>query len=279
MALTLQEIYDLQRAALNARPTSGYPSINPPGQQAQPLLSDIQTATRSSNPYASLMALTPQRSTPLPPTGLAGGFDPSIYKKLPGLITTPAAGGGAGGGGSNVGDARGPGTDNAGGIPGFNIDPLALGMARVANLFGSGTSLGPRASVTDAAFNPTQAGIDYAGASGKSSFGKSGNADQDIGGLSGGGYGGGSGAPGANADGYGGGDAGFGGGSQAFNQGGMVNMKPQMNNPPGPDDGYAAMQNGEFVIKKSAVDKYGANILEKINAGKIPAKRLKSLLE
>jgi len=262
MALTLQEIYDLQRAALNARPSSGNSSMNnPPVQQAQPLLSDIQTATRSSNPYASLMALTPQRSTPLPPTGLAGGFDPSIYKKLPGLITTPAAGGG----GSNVGDARGPGTDNAGGIPGFNIDPLALGMARVANLFGSGTSLGPRASVTDAAFNPTQAGIDYAGASGKSSFGKSGNADQDIGGLSGDGLG----APGVE-----GGDLG-----SFLAKGGMVNMKPQMNNPPGPDDGYAALQNGEFVIKKSAVQKYGENILEKINAGKIPAKRLKSLLE
>ena len=278
MALTLQEIYDLQRAALNARPTSGNSSMNnPPGQQAQPLLSDIQAATRSSNPYASLMALTPQRSTPLPPTGLPGGFDPSIYKKLPGLITTPAAGVGADGGGSNVGDARGPGTGYAGGMPGFNIDPLALGMARVANIFSSPISLGPRASVTDATFNPTQAGIDYAGASGKSSFGKSGNADQDIGGLPG--YGGGSDAPGANADGYGGGDAGFGGGSQAFAKGGMVNMEPQMNNPPGPDDGYAALQNGEYVIKKSAVQKYGANIFEQINAGKIPAKRLKSLLE
>ena len=98
-------------------------------------------------------------------------------------------------------------------------------------------------------------------------------------GLGLGGYGGGSNAPGANADGYGGGDAGFGGGSVAFAKGGMVNMKPQMNNPPGPDDGYAALDNGEYVIRKKAVQKYGANIFEQINAGKIPAKRLKSLLE
>jgi len=82
---------------------------------------------------------------------------------------------------NNSGDQRGPGTDNNGGIVGLNIDPLALGMARVANLFGSSVSLKDPAPVTDATFNPTQAGIDYAGASGKSSWGKSGNADQDIG--------------------------------------------------------------------------------------------------
>ena len=69
------------------------------------------------------------------------------------------------------------------------------------------------------------------------------------------------------------------GGSYQFAKGGKVNMKPQMNNPPGPDDGYAALQNGEYVIRKSAVKKYGANIFEQINAGRIPAQRLKSLLE
>jgi len=56
-------------------------------------------------------------------------------------------------------------------------------------------------------------------------------------------------------------------------------MKPQMRNPPGPDDGYAALDNGEYVIRKSAVKKYGSNIFEQINAGRIPAQRLKSLLE
>ena len=69
------------------------------------------------------------------------------------------------------------------------------------------------------------------------------------------------------------------GGSYNFAKGGKVNMAPQMNNPPGPDDGYAALDNGEYVIRKSAVKKYGSNIFEQINAGKIPAQRLKSLLE
>lgn len=99
----------------------------------------------------------------------------------------------------------------------------------------------------------------------------------DVLGLGVGGYGGGSMGGGGSYGGPGG--AGFGGGSQAFAKGGMVNMKRQMHNPPGPDDGYAALDNGEYVIRKSAVQKYGPNIFEQINAGRIPAKRLKSLLE
>jgi len=85
-----------------------------------------------------------------------------------------------------MGDSGGPGgaeggiKGGGGGITGLNIDPLAYGMARVANLYSSPVSLTP-APVTDATFNPTQAGKDYAGASGKSSWGKSGNAEQDIG--------------------------------------------------------------------------------------------------
>ena len=88
----------------------------------------------------------------------------------------------------------------------------------------------------------------------------------------------------ANTAGYDGSMGNFGGGSNSFGEGqyakgGMVNMKPQMRNPPGPDDGYAALDNGEYVIRKSAVKKYGSNIFEQINAGRIPAQRLKSLLE
>ena len=35
---------------------------------------------------------------------------------------------------------------------------------------------------------------------------------------------------------------------------------------------------GEYVIKKSSVDKYGKGLLDMINDGKIPAKKMKSLL-
>ena len=81
------------------------------------------------------------------------------------------------------------------------------------------------------------------------------------------GYGGGADAPGANTDGFGGGDAGFGGGSQAFNQGGMVTPERLMGRAPAPDDGYGALQGGEYVITKAAVERYGKAMMDAINNG------------
>ena len=49
-------------------------------------------------------------------------------------------------------------------------------------------------------------------------------------------------------------------------------------NPPGPDDGAVNLDLGEYVIKKSSVNKYGKGLLDMINEGKVPAKKLKSLL-
>lgn len=221
-------------------------------QQNAPRLSDIQAAAQSANPYQSLMSLTPQRT--LSPAYAAqagqttantnlGGYDTSLYSQpLTGLLAPSTV---AGGGGTdlvnNSGDQRGPGTNNTA----SNIDPLALGMARVANLFSSPLSL-TTAPITTGVFNPvgtSNAGGDYGG----------------TGGVTGG----------ANTMGFGG----------EYAKGGKVNMAPQKYDPPGPDDGYAALDNGEYVIRKKAVKKYGSNIFEQINAGKIPAQRLKSLLE
>jgi len=67
---------------------------------------------------------------------------------------------------NNSGDQRGPGSGPAGGIPGLNIDPLALGLGRVAGLFGSSVSLGKpapvdeRSSYTPAALAEFQAAMD-----------------------------------------------------------------------------------------------------------------------
>ena len=49
-------------------------------------------------------------------------------------------------------------------------------------------------------------------------------------------------------------------------------------NPPGPDDGAVNLDMGEYVIKKSSVNKYGKGLLDMINEGKVPAKKMKSLL-
>jgi hypothetical protein len=62
-------------------------------------------------------------------------------------------------------------------------------------------------------------------------------------------------------------------------QGGMVHGGLMFGmNPPGPDDGAVNLDMGEYVIKKSSVDKYGRGLLDMINEGKVPAKKLKSLL-
>jgi len=62
-------------------------------------------------------------------------------------------------------------------------------------------------------------------------------------------------------------------------QGGMVHGGLMFGaNPPGPDDGAVNLDLGEYVIKKSSVDKYGRGLLDMINEGKVPAKKMKSLL-
>jgi hypothetical protein len=40
-------------------------------------------------------------------------------------------------------------------------------------------------------------------------------------------------------------------------------------NPPGPDDGYGALDTGEYVIRAKAVEKYGPAILDALNRGRI----------
>ena len=49
-------------------------------------------------------------------------------------------------------------------------------------------------------------------------------------------------------------------------------------NPSTPDDGTMFVQKGEYIVKKDSVNKYGKGLLDQINDGKIPAKKMKSLL-
>jgi hypothetical protein len=53
----------------------------------------------------------------------------------------------------------------------------------------------------------------------------------------------------------------------AFNQGGMVTPERLMGRAPAPDDGYGALQGGEYVITKAAVEKYGKAMMDAINNG------------
>jgi hypothetical protein len=49
-------------------------------------------------------------------------------------------------------------------------------------------------------------------------------------------------------------------------------------NPDGPDEGYAKLQRGEYVVRRKAVNKYGEDFLEALNEARMPKDKLKSLL-
>jgi hypothetical protein len=254
-------------------------------QQNAPTLAQINAASQSANPYQSLMALTPQRT--LSPAYAAqagqttantnlGGFNPAVYKPPAATTTT-------GGGLLTTAESPAGGENTSTGTGMAGINNQAALSAALSNLGFEGLGQTLATSVGNQLGSLTMADILGGNIAGVNTGGfPEGYIDPGAyeGGLgSSAGMGG---LTGPNYSDYGGmagetgGEWGFGG---EYAKGGMVKMKPQMNNPPGPDDGYAALENGEYVIRKKAVQKYGANIFEQINAGKIPAKRLKSLLE
>jgi len=69
-------------------------------------------------------------------------------------------------------------------------------------------------------------------------------------------------------------------GAGGYAQGGHVSMQHlQGPNPMGPDDGYGALKMGEYVINDKAVKKYGIELMDAINSGKISKGKLLGLLE
>jgi hypothetical protein len=52
-----------------------------------------------------------------------------------------------------------------------------------------------------------------------------------------------------------------------YAHGGMVDARHLKGRAPAPDDGYGALQGGEYVITKAAVERYGKRLLDAINNG------------
>jgi len=125
--------------------------------------------------------------------------------------------------------------------------------------------------------------------------------DSSSSGDSGASGGGGGGAVGGDGAGSAGGDSGSsgsssgdggsggGGGDGGDYMGGLIGMPEYIQgmatrqntfggNPAGPDDAYRKTQLGEYVIKKSAVQKYGRGLLDMINNEEIPKKKLRGIL-
>ena len=63
-------------------------------------------------------------------------------------------------------------------------------------------------------------------------------------------------------------------------KGGMIDKSRMVGpNPMGPDNGFASIQDGEFVMTRKATQKYGIELMNAINSGKISKGKLSGLLE
>ena len=137
---------------------------------------------------------------------------------------------------------------------------------------------GPNPSLTASIAAQAQAQADASAAAAAQAAAQNySNEGRNYGGGGRSGDGGGVATGGNNGDASGGGDRGTRGG---FAQGGHVSMMHlQGPDPEGPDDGYAALKDGEFVINDKAVKKYGIELMQAINSGKISKGKLRGLLE
>ena len=268
----------------------------------QSLLGNLPTTL---TPYERIMGQMTPTMNPYTGAGVAiVGYDPALYRRMSGSGLINYGGGSSGGSGGGMG---GGGSDYNGGpnqyvqnetfaqqsarnqqlndfLTGLTkMSPTGLLMSSLNTLFGSQAPAPVENAGGYGGYIGTpsyESGIGIPGESLANEARDQFDANQgaavggDVGSISdqntagdGGGYGG-----------YGGDSAGsdsFGGGE--YNMGGPVDRVGGPN-PPGPDDGAGMLQLGEYVIKKSAVKKYGQGLLDMINDGKIPAKKMKSLL-
>ena len=249
---------------------------------------ETQSPVADSNKYAQIMelmrlrqAMTPQSYTGgfnAPSSGSASASPQSYYDEILRLqalnnFNRNLRDGGRG----DPGFSSNPGwdaLDDAGKASYYSQNPTMGKITQLGqNLFGY-TTLGMLQKALDPTFVSNQSliaqGIDpsIAGMAEAEGFG--------LGPAATGGGGGNDGVGG----GFGGNDgsgAGFGG---IYSRGGYVNkMDLKGPNPMGPDDGYGGLDDGEYVINAKSVGKYGIELMNAINAGKISKGKLRGLLE
>ena len=230
--------------------------------------------------------------------GFTGGYDPGLYQRLRDEAAARAAAQGAAAPGLLDGGG-GPGEGSMGGPSANPADTIAMGQALqgygrslggmapgglLAGLLGSGivnagiNALGEMEAQAAANASTLESGLavaaDQAAAAAEANAAAQAAADAAAaaGGAAAGaaageglGYGGG---------GYGGEGPGSGG---YYAKGGKVTMRGLLIDEtlPGPDDGYAALQAGEYVIKKSTTKKLGDKKLQALNEGRASIKMRK----
>ena len=217
--------------------------------------------------------------------GFTGGYDTGLYQRLRDEAAARAAIQDAYvsglldlGGGMGDGSAMG-GTDYGLGLIGLGQGLSSLGLTGLGGMIGNigigqlGAAEGQAASDAAAAY-----GYGVADAVGMSGFGDVAAGYGAADGVGASGFGDAGGFGGGDVGGFGGGDAGgFGGGDGGYAKGGKVTMRGLLIDEtlPGPDDGYGALQAGEYVIKKSTTKKLGDKKLQALNEGKASIKMRK----
>jgi len=181
-------------------------------------------------------------------------------------------------------------------------DAVAADAAASAVAAANASASATQGSESDAAAASAAASAEgdggISGGGGGGAVGSDGSSSGDSGAAGGGGGGGvgdgGSSGGDGGSSGSSGGDGGSsggsgGGGGDGEYMGGFIGMPKYIQgmvtrqntfggNPAGPDDSYRKTQLGEYVIKKSAVQKYGRGLLDMINSESIPKTKLRGLL-
>jgi hypothetical protein len=259
------------------------------------------------SPYAQIMARMNAANAASPYSGLlgpslTGGYNSDLYKRLTAGTGAAGAGGsidssGGGGGGDGYGSGYSGGFAAADGVGMSGMGEGSIGGYGAADgvgMSGMGEGsiggYGAADGVGMSGMGNDGGGSVSGGGDMSGGYGDAGGYGADGGGYgggnSGGGEGGGDGAGGSgggDGGGGGGGDGGGGGGGDGGGGGGDANggliTSVWGKNPPGPDDGARYLDLGEYVVRKSSVKKYGRGLLDMINEGKLPAKKVKSLLD
>jgi len=243
---------------------------------------------------------------------VTGGYDPSLYSRF-GLLNPSSNyqygdglyGGGGGDDSGGNGISSGTGISSSGSPTGSvigdfgyaisnqSISPTVAAIASgimdalsstSVNSVNAISGLDAQSDAATAAGASTAAGVDGVAGAGSTGMGggiggESGDASAAAGGDSGAAGGGGGGAVGS--DGSSGSDGEYMGGfigMPKYIQGMVTRQNTFGGNPAGPDDSYRKTQLGEYVIKKSAVQKYGRGLLDMINSESIPKTKLRGLL-
>ena len=153
--------------------------------------------------------------------------------------------------------------------PQLGLGAFLSGMRNNASFGFAGTPVG------DSMVSSAISGIDQPGVPGNAAL----DPDSYTSAQAGGGSGVSDGGGGHASDSYGGGTGDPSGSGAPFYRGGHVTPEKLGGpNPPGPDDGHATLDVGEFVIRASAAEKLGPEILDRLNSGKFKRSALAKAL-